>query len=454
MQDNSTMTSSKSRRLFAAAALAPMLVALCASQALAKDAVIHAGHLIDGVSATPRANVSILIHDDRITGVETGFVTPPGATVIDLSHQTVLPGLIDDHVHLAMQHDLKVDPIRQAVTTSALDIALMSVPNARKTLEAGFTTVRNVGAFGGADLALKKAIQRGDVVGPRMWVALEPLGPTGGHTDESNGLNPDLTDPHWTASVIDGVDAAIKAVREHKKRGADLIKIMPSGGVLSINDDPNAQMMSNEEIKAVVDTAHALGMKVAAHAHGKQAIDNAIRMGVDSIEHASFADAESYKLFKEHQTYFVTTLLVADYGLRIAKEHPEMMNPSSAAKALMVAPITVHNVGAAYKAGVKIAFGTDLVWYPGRNAEEFPLMIRAGLTPMDAIFTATRNAADLLGDAQDVGSVQPGRYADIIAVAGDPLSDITELERVQFVMKGGVIYKAGGQPQLILASPN
>jgi len=227
-----------------------------------------------------------------------------------------------------------------------------------------------------------------------------------------------------------------------RRDGVDLIKIMPSGGVLSIGDNPDAQLMTNDEITAVVETAHALGIKVAAHVHGKTAIHRAVVLGVDSIEHGSFADAESYKLMKAHGTYLVPTLLVGDTAIRIATAHPEQLNPSSAAKALKVGPVLVKNLGDAYRAGVKIAFGTDQSLAPhGDNGKEFALMIKAGMTPIDAIHAATAAGADLIGDSADIGSVQTGRYADIIAVA-----DITELERVQFVMKGGVVYKAGGTP--------
>jgi imidazolonepropionase-like amidohydrolase len=232
--------------------------------------------------------------------------------------------------------------------------------------------------------------------------------------------------------------------------GVDLIKIMPSGGVLSIGDDPNAQLMTDDEIKAIVDTAHGLGLKVAAHAHGKQAIDHAIALGVDSIEHGSYADEGSYALFKQHGAYLVPTLLVADTVMQVARTHPEQLNPSSAQKALTVGPRLLKNLGDAYHAGVKIAFGTDQGLAPhGTNAKEFALMVKAGLSPMDAIRAATSSAADLIGDPADIGSVQAGRYADIVAVTGDPLADVTQLERVQFVMKGGVVYRSGGAPVMV-----
>jgi imidazolonepropionase-like amidohydrolase len=432
----------KNGRVLGALALA---AALAVGPASAKDIVVHAGRLIDGVTKTPRTNVSILIHDDRITGIQPGFVTPAGAQVIDLSKSTVLPGLIDCHVHVTGQFD-GGNPIAEAVTETRFDAAVKSTAYARRTLLAGFTSVRDVGADTGVVLALKKQIAKGLIDGPRMWVSGAPLGPTGGHTDQSTGLDPELSDPAWADNIVDSPEEARKAVREHKKEGVDLIKIMPSGGVLSVNDDPNRQLMADDEIKAVIDTAHALGLKVAAHAHGKQAIETAVRLGVDSIEHGSFADAQTYQLMKQHGTYLVPTLLVAQTVYDIAKAHPEQLNPSSAAKALAVAPRIQKNLHDAYMAGVKIAFGTDQGFAPhGTNAREFALMVKAGMKPMDAIVAATGSAADLIGDTQDIGSVQPGRYADLVAVNGDPLADITQLERVQFVMKGGAIYKQNGQ---------
>jgi imidazolonepropionase-like amidohydrolase len=438
------MTASRACGRAVAAALLGTLACAAMAPTLAKDLVIHAGKLIDGVSKTPREQVSVLIHDDRITGVEKGFVTPAGAEVIDLSSATVLPGLIDCHDHVTMQAD-GGNTVAESVTQTVLDDELKATLYARRTLEAGFTSIRNVSAFGGTDIALKRAISKGFVVGPRMWVSGQALSPTGGHGDPSNGLDPDLSHPHWGDMVVDGPIEARKAVRLLRKNGADLIKIMPSGGVLSIGDNPEEQLMDDDEIAAVVAEAHELGMKVAAHAHGKKAIDAAVRLGVDSIEHGSFADAQSYGLMKQHGTYLVPTLLVAQTVSDLARAHPEQLPPSSAAKALQVAPRTLQNLHGAYAAGVKIAFGTDESFAPhGQNAREFALMVKAGMAPMDAIIAATGSAADLIGDAQDIGSVQAGRYADIVAVSGDPLKDITELERVQFVMKGGVTYKLNG----------
>jgi imidazolonepropionase-like amidohydrolase len=436
------------RNTLAAAAGIAALLAVMGSPATAKDLAIHAGRLIDGTGKAPREKVTILVHDDRITGVEAGFTAPKGAEVVDLSTSTVLPGLIDDHVHITQSFH-KGDPIHTAMTRTGYDDEIDAVVNARNTLLAGFTSVRDVGSETGVVVALKNAIKSGVVPGPRLWVAGTPLGPTGGHGDAANGLDPELEHPGWTANLIDSPEAARKAVRRLRREGADLIKIMPSGGVMSIGDDPALQLMEDDEIKAVIETAHALGMKVAAHAHGKAAIDHTVAMGVDSIEHGTYADADSYKLFKAHGTYFVPTMLVGSKVYEHAKAHPEDLNPSTAQKALTVVPYLLKNMHNAYAAGVKIAFGTDTFGMSahGENAQEFKLLVDAGMPPMEAIKAATWNAADLLGATADVGSIQPGRYADIIAVDGDPLKDVTVLEKVPFVMKGGVVYKAKGMAQ-------
>jgi imidazolonepropionase-like amidohydrolase len=431
--------------LAAAATIAP------AAPAVAGDVVIHAGRLIDGTGAAPKTKVTILVHDDRIAAIEPGFVDgPAGATLIDLSAATVLPGLIDAHVHI-LQAFHKGDPIHYAVTHSAADDLIDGVNDARATLLAGFTSIRDVGDDTTAVVALKRAVQAGTLPGPRMWVSGDPIGPTGGHGDAANGLAPEIAEaPGIRKSIVDSPEQARETVRRLKREGADVIKIMPSGGVMSIGDDPKAQLMMDDEIKAVIETAHALGMKVAAHAHGKQGIDHTIALGVDSIEHGTYADAESYKLFKAHGTWFVPTMLVGDAVYEHAKTHPEDLNPSTAEKALMVAPMMRANLHAAYLAGVKVAFGTDTFGLTahGENAGEFALYVRAGMTPMEAILTATKNAAELIGDTADIGSVQPGRYADIIAVVADPLADVGVLKSVDFVMKGGKVVKAGGKSLL------
>lgn len=432
------------KRVFAAG----LVLALMAGTASARDMVIHAGRLIDGTGAAPREKVSILIHDDRISGIEAGFVAPAGTEVVDLSNETVLPGLIDCHVHIMSAYHAG-DPIRRAVTTTAYDAMLDGVNDARATLLAGFTSIRDVGDPTEAVIALKKGIAAGAIPGPRMWVSGEPLGPTGGHGDPANGLLPEFGEiASWQTSLVDSPEAARRTVRRMWREGVDLIKIMPSGGVMSIGDDPTLQLMADDEIKAVIDTAHALGMKVAAHAHGKQAIDHTIALGVDSIEHGSYADADSYKLFKQHGAYLVPTMLVGERVYTHAQQHPEDLNPSTVQKALTIAPLLRRNLHDAHAAGVKVAFGTDTFGMSahGENAQEFALYVRAGFTPMEAILTATHNAADLIGDSADIGSIQPGRYADVIAVKTDPLKDVRALEQVDFVMKGGVTVKANGKP--------
>ncbi|CAN5262910.1 amidohydrolase family protein [soil metagenome] len=407
--------------------------------AQAQDLVIHAGRLIDGLSSKPREQISILVTKDRITGVEPGFVSPAGAKVIDLSKTTVLPGLIDAHTHVTSLSRTG-NGIAKTMTNSPLDTVLAGTVNVGKILRSGVTTVRDLGGLYGTDIALKKAIEAGEVAGPRMWVAGEAIGPTGGHNDWSHGYAEDVSRRDWGAGIADGPDAVAKLARTEHKLGATVIKIMPSGGVVSQGDDPKAQLMSDAEIQAAVDTARALGLKIAAHGHGKGAIDAAVRAGVDSIEHGTYADAESWKLMKARGTYFVPTLLTTETLRDAALNRPETLNPSTVAKVLAMGS-SLTKLTNAHAAGVKIALGSDTGL--GENLKEAALMVKAGMSPAEVIASATTNAADLIG-SKEIGAIETGRYADIVAVAGDPLSDITELERVRFVMKGGKIYKSDG----------
>ena len=414
-----------------------------ASAALAHDTVIHAGTLIDGSGAASRHNVSILIHDDRITGVESGFATPAGAELIDLSQATVMPGFIDCHVHVSTKLPSRTNATEDALTHSALDRAFDAAVYVAAMLQQGFTSARDLGG-GDETVALRNAINAGKLPGPRLWVALEPLGPTAGHGDPRSGLDPGLRHHGWDNGIVDSVDEARLRVREHKRRGADLIKVMPSGGIASTGDDPLQQLMTNDELLSVVQAAHSLGMKVAAHIYPAAAIENAVRAGVDSVEHGSFATAQTFALMKEHGTYLVPTLTVFDLFYEVASQHPELLGPGTAPKELQYDLLPKKNFTLAVKSGVRFAFGTDIG--EGDHTQEFALMIGAGMSPGDALLAATRHAADLLGASDRIGSIQPGRYADIVATTDNPLSDPAQFSHVSFVMKGGVIYRKDGAP--------
>jgi imidazolonepropionase-like amidohydrolase len=408
---------------------------LLLGQSAPKEIVlIKAGRLIDVKSGRVLTDQAILIEGDRIkqVGPAQSLQVPTGARVIDLSNTTVLPGLIDCHTHLT------ADPGHNGYEALGISIprqALYGAKNARITLEAGFTTVRNVGANGYADIALRDAINAGDVPGPRIDAAGPAIGVTGGHCDESL-LSPEFS--HRADGVADGVPALLSKTREIAKYGADCIKICASGGVLSKGDSPEALQFSDEEIRAVVAEAHRLGRKVAAHAHGAAGIKQALLAGVDSIEHGSFIDDEAIRMMKEKGAYLVPTLYLGDWFLEnYQRLHvPDFMVD----KAKVVLPAARQNIARAFKAGVKVAFGTDAAVYPhGLNGREFAVMVKFGLTPMQSIQAATVNAADLLGWSDRIGSIEAGRLADIIAVNGDPLADITALERVSFIMKGGQV---------------
>ena len=403
------------------------------AQSAPKTVVIRAGRVLDVKTGKTLTNQTIVIQGDRIASIGADAQVPAGATVINLPNATVLPGLIDAHTHITFNPNFGYSWLAISVPREAL----IGAKNARLTLEAGFTTVRNVGAKGYADVALRDAINAGDVPGPRMLVSGPALSITGGHCD--NNLLP--FDYHATSDgVADGVEAVQHRTREIIKYGADLIKVCATGGVLSKGDNPQHSQYTLEEMKAIVADAHRLGRKVAAHAHGAQGILWASEAGVDSIEHGSYIDDAAIAEMKKNGTYLVPTLYLMDWFF----ENAERIGtpPDLIAKGKEVMPAARKNVARAFAAGVKVGFGTDAAVYPhGLNAHEFAVMVKLGLTPLQAIQAATINDADLLGWSDKVGTIEPGKFADIVAVDGDPLQDVSTLERVKFVMKGGEVVK-------------
>ncbi len=394
--------------------------------------VVKAGRLIDPVSGKVSTGQTLLIHNDRVVSGQ----APTNARVIDLSNETVLPGLIDVHVH---ETGNATDEGLKSLTISVPREAINGVANARKTLQAGFTTVRNVGASHFTDVALRDAINDGAVDGPRMQVSGPPLGAVGGHADD-NLLPPEYD--HNAEGAVNGPWALRAQVRKNLKYGADVIKFMATGGVLSHGDSVGGQQLSQEEMNAIVEEAHMWGRKVAVHAHGTDGIKAAIRAGADSIEHCSFIDAEGIAMAKARGTYLDFDIYDDAY---IMSEGPSIgIEPASLAKEHEVGVIQRENFRKAHAAGAKMAFATDAGVYPhGDNARQFYWMVKYGMTPMEAIQAATIAGADLMGWSGKVGCLQVGCYADLIAVHADPLADVTALEHVDFVMKGGKVYKAG-----------
>jgi imidazolonepropionase-like amidohydrolase len=397
---------------------------------------IRAARLIDGRGGAPILNAVILVDSTRISAVGTRLPIPSGTRIIDLGNATVLPGLIDCHTHITGGDP--GDYYESLFRRSPIDYAVASPTFARRTLEAGFTTVRDVGSGEFIDVALRRAIDSGLVVGPRMQVATLAIGSTGGHNDIV-GFSPYIKFGQFSG-VADGVDEIRKLIRFEVKNGADVIKLIASAGVLTEEQSVGAPQYTQEEMNAVVQEAAQWGRKVAAHAHGAEAIKRAVRAGVASIEHGSLLDDEGIRLMKERGTYLVADIYNDDY---ILSQYKRLNFPQKILdKEALVGKQQRENFRRAARAGVKIAYGTDAGVYPhGWNGKQFVFMVRYGLTPMQAIQSATTSAADLLGWTDRVGAVAPGLYADLIAVDGDPLSDITELERVKFVMKGGIVYK-------------
>jgi len=408
-------------------------MAAAQSAGVAKTVVIHAGRVLDVKTGKTLTGQTIIIQGDKIASVGADAQVPAGATVIELPNVTVLPGLIDAHTHITFDPNFGYSTLGISVPREALTGA----KNARVTLEAGFTTIRNVGASGYADVALRDAINAGDVPGPRMLVSGPALSVTGGHCD--NNLLP--FEYHKTnEGVADGVEAVQHKTREIIKYGADVIKVCATGGVMSKGDDPNASQFTLEEMKATVAEAHRLGRKVAAHAHGAQGVIWASEAGVDSVEHGHLMNDAAIATLKKNGTYLVPTLYLVDWQ----RDNAAKANlPDYATRKMeMVSEMGQANAKKAFAAGVKIGFGTDAAVYPhGLNAHEFAVYVRLGMTPLEAIRTATVNDADLLGWSDKIGTIEAGKFADIIAVDGDPLADVTTLERVKFVMKGGEVVK-------------
>ena len=400
-----------------------------------RHVVIHAGHLLDVKTGKLLSDQTLVIEDGHIvtSGAATEAKIPADAVRIELPNATVLPGLIDAHTHLTMEPKFGYERLAISLPREALTGA----KNARLTLQAGFTTARNVGASGYTDVALRDAINAGDVPGPRLLVSGPALSITGGHCD--NNMLP--SEFHAVSDgVADGIAAVQHKVRENIKYGADLIKVCATGGVLSLGDNPQASQFTLEEMKAIVADTHRLGRKVAAHAHGAEGIRWAAEAGVDSVEHGSYIDDAGIAAMKEHGTYLVPTLYLGDW--MIDNAGLTRLPPPLLAKAQEVIPAARKNIAHAFASGVKVAFGTDAAVYPhGLNAHEFAVMVRLGLTSLQAIQAATVNAADLLGWSGKVGTLEPGAWADIVAVDGDPVKDVTTLERVKFVMKGGEVVK-------------
>ncbi|SDJ54203.1 metal-dependent hydrolase family protein [Microbulbifer yueqingensis] len=423
-----------------------LLATLGAAQASAESLAIYAGKMFDSESGEILENRTIHVVDGRIESVQKGFAKRDREKLVDLRGYTVLPGLMDMHTHLVTEFGPRTYVER--FTWNPADYALRGVDTAHRTLMAGFTTVRDLGDTGNVTVSLREAIGNGTVDGPRIFTSGKSIATTGGHADPTNGYRIDLMgQPGPVEGVVNGVASAREAVRQRYKDGADLIKITATGGVLSVAKSGQNPQFMKDELEAIVSTAKDYGFTVAVHAHGKEGMERAIRAGVDSIEHGTYMDGETIELMRRHGTWYVPTLLAGDWVTeksRVEGFFPEIVRT----KAATIGPLIRDTFAEAYRRGVKIAFGTDSgVSRHGDNAQEFALMVAAGMTPADALRSATWNAAELLQVQDQLGSISAGKHADIIAVAGDPLQDITQLERVRFIMKGGKIYKRPAAPR-------
>ena len=422
------------------AALAAALLAAAPAVAAGPLTFVQAGRvLVDPASGKVETAKTLVVQDGKVVRIADGYVAEPGAAVVDLKSRFVLPGLIDSHVHLTSQQGptSRLDE----VTESAADQAFAGARYAKRTLMAGFTTVADLGADNEAIFALRKATANGDVPGPRIIAAGSAISVHGGHGDV-NGYREDVMHVLRPNSVCSGAEDCRRAVREQVWLGADIIKITATGGVLSNTAAGLAQQFSDDELAAIVDAAHRMGRRVTAHAHGVDGINAFLRAGGDSIEHGTYLDKDSIALFKKNGAYLVPTLEAGDFVARIASGPGNFLTPAQTAKALEAGPKMLDMARRAHEAGVKIAFGTDTgVSAHGDNAYEFVLLVKAGLTPLEAVQAATVSAADHLQISAQAGSLTPGHNADLIAVDGDPLTDVSVLQKVGFVMKGGVVYK-------------
>ena len=427
------------RKLFAGVCALALTGAL-SGVACAETLFVQAGKLLaDPATGKVETAKTVVIENGKVARIVDGYVAEPGGKVVDLKDSFVLPGLIDSHVHLTGQQGptSRLDE----VTQSSADQAMVGAGFARKTLMAGFTTVADLGAENHAIFALRDGIKRGDVIGPRIIAAGSAVSVHGGHGD-INGYSEEVMHVLRPTSVCSGADDCRRAVREQVWVGADIIKITATGGVLSNTAAGLNQQFSDAELQAIVETAHRMGRKVTAHAHGVDGINSFLKAGGDSIEHGTYLDGDSIAAFKKNGAYLVPTLMAGDFVYRIASGPNNFLTPAQTAKALDAGPKMLAMARRAHDGGVKIAFGTDTgVSAHGDNAGEFALLVKAGLTPLEAIQTATVNAADHFSLSAEIGSLAPGKAGDLIAVKGDPLSDVTVLQHVTSVVKAGVVVK-------------